>query len=194
MEVILLERVGKLGAVGDVVKVKDGYGRNYLLPQKKVLRATAANKALFEERRAVIEQENNEKRAQAEVTAKTIEGLIVVITRQAGEDGRLFGSVTSRDIAQAVAEKNNSITRESIVLVAPIKSIGIHPVRVSLHADVNVTVNVNVARTETEAAEATKEFLSPKKKVKEPTAEEVFAPKVEEVAAATEETPAPEAE
>lgn len=179
MEVILLERVGKLGAVGDTVRVKDGFARNYLIPQQKVLRATKENKIIFEEKRALIEQENNDKRTRAQEASKSVDNLIVTIIRQAGEDGRLFGSVNSRDIALAAQEKGTEIKRDTIVLLTPIKALGIHPVRVSLHADVNVTVNVNVARTETEAADAAREFLNPKKKVKEPTAEEVFAPKAE---------------
>jgi large subunit ribosomal protein L9 len=166
MEVILLERVGKLGSVGDVVRVKDGFARNYLLPQMKVLRATKENKILFEERRAVIEQENNEKREKAQEFAKTLNGIIVAIIRQAGEDGRLFGSVTSRDIAQAIQEKGLEVKRESIVLINPIKAMGISAVRVTLHPEVSVTVNVNVARTETEANDAEREFLNPKKAAK----------------------------
>jgi large subunit ribosomal protein L9 len=183
MEVILLERVGKLGSVGDVVRVKDGFARNYLIPQMKVLRATNANKALFEERRAVIEQENITKREQAQGIAKTVEGMIVTIIRQAGEDGRLFGSVNSRDIAIAIQEKGTEIKRESVVLIAPIKAMGIHQVRVSLHAEVNVTVNVNVARTETEANDAARAFLAPKKTVKASApAEETAAPEATETA------------
>lgn len=158
MEVILLERVGRLGSVGDVVTVKDGYARNFLIPQGKVLRANAQNKALFQEQKEQIEKENTEKRAVAQQVAEKLDNLVVVLIRQSGEDGRLFGSVSARDIAIAATEAGVSVARENVVLSTAIKNIGIHPVKVSLHPEVNVTVNVNVARTATEAEAATRVF------------------------------------
>lgn len=182
MEVILLERVGRLGTVGDIVTVKDGYARNYLIPQQKVLRANAANKALFQERKEQIEAENQQKRDAAGSIAAKADNLIVVLIRQSGEDGRLFGSVNARDIADAiVAAGIEGVKREHIILSNPIKSIGLHPVQVNLHAEVRVKVNINVARTETEAAEAARNFLKKDKK-EEVVAEEVAAP--EEASAA----------
>lgn len=179
MEVILLERVGRLGAVGDVVTVKNGYARNFLIPQGKVLRATAQNKALFQEKKAQIEQENNEKRTVAQEVAVKLDNLVVSLIRQSGEDGRLFGSVSARDIAQAVTEAGIEIKREHVVLTTAIKNIGIHPVQVSLHPEVAVTVNVSVARTETEAADAARAFLKKTAKAEEvaeePAAEEAVA-------------------
>ena len=179
MEVILLERVGRLGAVGDVVTVKDGYARNFLIPQGKVLRANAQNKALFQEQKEQIEKENTEKRELAQQLAEKLDNLVVVLIRQSGEDGRLFGSVSARDIAVAATTSGVEVARENVVLSTAIKNIGIHPVRVSLHPEVHVTVNVNVARTETEAAEATRVFV---KKNEKPAAveKEQAAPVAEE--------------
>lgn len=164
MEVILLERVGKLGAVGDVVTVKDGFARNFLIPQGKVLRANAQNKALFQEQKEHIEKENAEKRAIAQQVAEKLDNLVVVLIRQCGEDGRLFGSVSARDIATAVTEASIEIQRENVVLSTAIKTIGVHPIHVSLHPEVAVTVNVNVSRSITEAEEATRVFLKQKSK------------------------------
>lgn len=151
MEVILLERIDKLGQMGDVVKVKSGYARNYLLPQKKALRATEANKSHFEEQRAQLESDNLEHRQEAEKIAKKMEGLAVVMVRQAGEAGQLYGSVNARDIAAAVTEAGFTITRQQVGLAHPIKALGVYPVQVSLHPEVAVEVVANVARSQDEA-------------------------------------------
>lgn len=151
MEVILLERIEKLGQMGDVVKVKSGYARNYLLPQKKALRATDANKQHFEEQRAQLEADNLEHRAEAEKMAKKMESLSVVMVRQAGEGGQLYGSVNARDISTAVTEAGFTITRQQVELNHPIKALGLHPVRVSLHPEIDVEVIANIARSQEEA-------------------------------------------
>jgi large subunit ribosomal protein L9 len=162
MEVILLERVGKLGAVGSVVKVKDGYARNFLIPQGKVLRATNENKALFESRKADIEKENAKKKAENEKEAVKLEGIFVVVTRQAGDDGRLYGSVNSRDIAEAAVAAGHTLKRSQIDLNNPIKAIGVYEQKVVLHAEVVVNIRVNVARSEDEAEQARVAYLNPK--------------------------------
>ena len=151
MEVILLERIEKLGQMGDVVKVKSGYARNYLLPQKKALRATEANKSHFEEQRAQLEAANLEHRQEAEKLGKKMEGLTVVMVRQAGEAGQLFGSVNARDIASAVTEAGFTITRQQVGLAHPIKALGLYTVLVSLHPEVSLEVVTNVARSQDEA-------------------------------------------
>ena len=151
MEVILLERIEKLGQMGDVVKVKSGYVRNYLLPQKKALRATNANKQHFEVQRAQLEAANLEHRAEAEKVGKKLKGLSVVMVRQAGEAGQLYGSVNARDISTAVTEAGFSITRQQVELNQPIKALGLHRVRVSLHPEIGVEVIANVARSQDEA-------------------------------------------
>lgn len=184
MEVILIEPVDKLGLVGDVVKVKNGYARNYLIPQGKVLRSNAANKAIFEAKRADIEKENNVKKAAAEKEAAKVNGKFVVIIRQSGDDGRLYGSVAARDIAAATSDLGVEITRNQIPLDKPIKYIGVYPERVVLHPEVIVTLNVNVARSAEEAVEAEKEFLNPTKKKEdkaEDTVEKSEAATTEEV-------------
>jgi len=153
MEVILLERVTKLGHMGEVVKVKDGYARNFLLPRGKALRANDANKAKFEARRAELEARNAEARGKSEVEAKKLDGKSFIIIRQAGESGHLYGSVSPRDIAEAAtAATGISVHRNHVELVNPIKTIGLHSVDVSLHPEVTVKVTVNVARSEDEAA------------------------------------------
>ena len=151
MEVILLERIEKLGQMGDVVKVKSGYARNYLLPQKKALRATDANKQHFEEQRAQLEAANLEHRSEAEKVGKKMKGLSVVMVRQAGEAGQLYGSVNARDISTAVTEAGFTIARQQVELNQPIKALGLHPVRVSLHPEIDVEVIANVARSQDEA-------------------------------------------
>ena len=151
MEVILLERIEKLGQMGDVVKVKSGYARNYLLPQKKALRATDANKQHFEVQRAQLEATNLEHRAEAEKVGKKLKRLSVVMVRQAGEAGQLYGSVNARDISTAVTEAGFAITRQQVELNQPIKALGLHPVRVSLHPEIGVEVIANVARSQDEA-------------------------------------------
>ena len=152
MDVILLERVAKLGAMGQVVKVKDGYARNFLLREGKALRATDANKAKFERDRAALEARNAERRAAAGDEAKSLEGKTFTLIRQAGESGQLYGSVTPRDIADAADASGVKVDRGHIQLVHPIKTIGLHQVTVSPHPEVVVTVTVNVARSPEEAA------------------------------------------
>jgi len=151
MQVILLERVENLGAIGDVVKVRDGFARNFLLPQKKALRANEANKQLFEARRAEIEARNAETRGAAEKASKKIDGSSYVLIRQAGEAGQLYGSVSSRDIADEINKAGANIDRASVVLDKPIKTIGLYEVRLRLHAEVSVNIKVNVARSQDEA-------------------------------------------
>ena len=151
MEVILLERVEKLGGIGDVVSVKNGFARNYLLPNKKALRANEANKKVFEANRARIEAENAERRTEAEKDAKKVDGKSVQLIRQASNTGQLYGSVSARDIVEALEGEGANVTKSQIVLARPIKSIGMHEVKVALHPEVSVTVKVNVARSPEEA-------------------------------------------
>ncbi len=151
MKVILLERVGKTGHIGDEVTVKDGFARNYLLPQHKALRATEANRKKFEVERASIEKRNAERREAAAGIASGLNGKTVVIIRQAGETGQLYGSVSSRDVAEALSADGFSIGRSQVDLANPIKTVGVHAVALNLHAEVAVSVNVNVARSDDEA-------------------------------------------
>ena len=151
MEVILLERVEKLGAIGDVVTVNNGFARNYLLPNKKALRANETNRKLFEVNRAKIEADNADKRAEAEKASKDVEGKTVQLIRQASNVGHLYGSVSARDIVEALAGEGAHVTKSQIVLDRPIKAIGMHDVKVALHPEVAVTVRVNVARSPEEA-------------------------------------------
>ena len=151
MEVILLERVEKLGAIGDVVKVKNGFARNYLLPNKKALRANDSNRKLFEANRSRIEEENASRRSEAEKASKSVDGKSVKLIRQASNVGHLYGSVSARDIAEALEEVGAKVAKSQVVLDRPIKSIGVHEVKVALHPEVAVTVKVNVARSPEEA-------------------------------------------
>ncbi len=151
MEVILLERIEKLGQMGDIVTVKTGYARNFLLPQKKAMRATGSNKAVFEQQRAHLEADNLVRRKEAESVAGKVEDIDVTIIRQAGDSGQLYGSVSGRDIAASVTESGVKVGRNQIVLDRPIKALGIYDTRVVLHPEVSVTVTVNIARTEEEA-------------------------------------------
>jgi len=151
MEVVLLQRIENLGQMGDVVSVKPGFARNYLLPQRKALRATKENLARFEQQRAQLEATNLERRSEAEKIAGKIDGLTVVVVRQAGETGQLYGSVSPRDIAESVTEAGFIVTRSQILMDRPIKMLGLHPVRIALHPEVIVTVTVNVAKSEEEA-------------------------------------------
>ncbi len=151
MDVILLERVEKLGAIGDVVTVKNGFARNYLLPNKKALRANAANKKLFEANRAKIEADNAAKRTDAETASKDIDGKSVQLIRQASNTGQLYGSVSARDIVEALEADGVKVSKSQVVLGRPIKAIGMHDVKVVLHAEVTATVTVNVARSPEEA-------------------------------------------
>lgn len=151
MEVILLERVAKLGQMGETVRVRDGYGRNYLLARGKALRATEENKKRFETQRAQLETRNLELKREADAVAETLNGHSVVILRQSGESGVLYGSVSTRDIAEALSADGFSVDRGQITLNAPIKTLGLHTVPVVLHPEVSVTVSVNVARSAEEA-------------------------------------------
>jgi large subunit ribosomal protein L9 len=151
MEVILLERIEKLGQMGDVVTVKPGYARNFLLPQKKALRATQDNKSHFEAQRAQLEADNLARRTDAEAVAGKLGGLDITLIRQAGDNGQLYGSVSGRDLADSVTEAGVTVSRGQVMLDRPIKELGLHPVRVSLHPEVTVEITVNVARTEDEA-------------------------------------------
>jgi len=160
IELILLERVEKLGQMGQLVKVRPGYARNYLLPQKKAMRATKDNLAYFETQRAQLEANNLARKADAEQVAGKLEGLFVVLIRQAGESGQLYGSVSSRDIADAVTASGFTVDRQQIVLDRPIKTLGLHPVRAMLHPEVAVTVTANVAQS-AEAAEMQKAGVNP---------------------------------
>jgi large subunit ribosomal protein L9 len=151
MQVILLERIGRLGQMGDVVTVKDGYARNFLLPQKKALRATEENRKRFESNRAQLEARNLELKKEAEAVAEKLNGRSFVAIRQAGDTGQLYGSVTTRDIMETVTAGGFSIDRRQVVLDKPIKTLGIHATRIALHPEVIVGVSVNVARTADEA-------------------------------------------
>lgn len=151
MDVILLERVEKLGQMGEVVKVKPGYARNFLLPQRKALRATKQNIDRFEGQRVQLEAANLDQRKDAEAIAAKIEGITCVLLRQASESAQLYGSVSARDISQAVEEQGTSIARNQVLLERPIKTLGIHAVRVMLHPEVIVSIDVNVARSIEEA-------------------------------------------
>ncbi|MGQ0663204.1 MAG: 50S ribosomal protein L9 [Pseudomonadota bacterium] len=152
MDVILLERIESLGQMGQVVKVKPGYARNYLLPRKKALRATKENLAYFERQRTQLEAQNLTNRQEAEGVAARIEGLTVIVLRQAGEGGQLYGSVNTRDIAEAVTKAGFTLDRRQVLLDQPIKMLGLFKPRIALHPEVIVTVGVNVAQSEEEAA------------------------------------------
>src|SRR6187200_3215946 len=151
MEVILLERVEKLGQIGDVVKVKNGFARNYLLPNKKALRANESNRKLFETNRAKIEADNADRRSDAEKASKDVDGKTVQLIRQASNTGQLYGSLSARDIAEALEGVGAKVGKSQIVLDRPIKAIGLHEVKIALHPEVAVTVKVNVARSPEEA-------------------------------------------
>lgn len=151
MDVILLERVEKLGAIGDVVKVKDGFARNFLLPRKKALRANEANKKVFEANRARIESDNANRRGEAEKEAATFKDATVTLIRQASNTGQLYGSVAVRDLVEALVADGHKVNKSQVVLDRPIKTIGLSEVRVALHPEVSVTVKVNVARSPEEA-------------------------------------------
>ena len=156
MKVILLERVGRMGHIGDEVTVKDGFARNFLLPQQKALRATEANRKRFDAERQNIEKRNQERRELAAGVAAGLNGKSVVMIRQAGETGQLYGSVSSRDVADALSADGYSVARSQVNLADPIKTVGLHTVALNLHAEVAVTVTVNVARSEDEATRQAK--------------------------------------
>ncbi len=151
MKVILLERVERLGAIGDMVTVKDGFARNFLLPRSKALRANAANLKVFETQRGEIETRNARAAQAAAKSGESLDGTSYVMIRQAGETGQLYGSVTGRDVADSVNAEGGKIDRAMVVLDRPIKTLGVHPVKVRLHAEVTVTVNINIARSVDEA-------------------------------------------
>lgn len=167
MQVILLERVPKLGEMGEQVRVRDGFARNFLLPQHKALRASPENRARFEAGKAELEARNQERRAQAEALARRVSGKTVVAIRQAGQTGQLYGSVSPRDIADVLAGEGFEIARRQVDLRAPIKSIGLHEIELVLHPEVIVPVTINVARSQDEAARQAK-------------GEDVLAPEVDE--------------
>lgn len=151
MQVILLERIGRLGQMGDVVNVRDGYARNFLLPQKKALRATPENLAHFETQRAQLEATNLEQKKEADAVAEKLGGQIFSAIRSAGDTGQLYGSVSTRDLAEVISEGGFTIDRVQVVLDRPIKTLGLHEVTIALHPEVHVKVTINVARTEDEA-------------------------------------------
>jgi large subunit ribosomal protein L9 len=151
MQVILLERIEKLGAIGDVVNVKNGFARNFLLPNGKALRANESNRKVFEANRERIESQNAERRAEAEKDSKGIDGATVQLIRQASNTGQLYGSVSARDLAEALEAQGHKIAKNQIVLNKPIKAIGMQDVRIALHPEVSVTIRVNVARSPEEA-------------------------------------------
>jgi large subunit ribosomal protein L9 len=151
MQIILLERIEKLGSIGDVVTVKDGYARNFLLPQKKALRANEANKKVFDANRDRLEKENAERRADAEKQGEKVAGAEVVLIRAASNAGQLYGSVSVRDIVAGLADQGHVVDKRMVILGAPIKNIGMHDVTVALHPEVRVTVKANVARSDDEA-------------------------------------------
>jgi large subunit ribosomal protein L9 len=203
MQVILLERVGKLGQMGDVVTVRDGHARNYLLPQGKALRATKENIARFERERAQIEARNLELRKEAEAVAEKLDGQSYIAIRQSSDTGQLYGSVSTRDIADLVSEAGASINRSQVLLDRPIKTLGLHDVRIQLHPEVDVHVTLNVARSQDEAdlqaqgqdvtairEETEYEHIS-REELEEELFEEGVEPEAEE-AAQTEETEEPE--
>ncbi len=208
MEVILLERIEKLGQMGDVVSVKPGYARNFLLPRKKALRATDANRSVFEQQRSQLEAQNLEQRSEAERVAKDVDGMTVIVVRQASDSDQLYGSVTTRDIATAIVSAGVTVDRRQVQLDRPIKTVGMHPIRVILHPEVTVEVTANIARSEEEAEmQARGERVNRDGDVvaidddeivaeAEAVFEEGAAPEVEElsVAAASDEEPASDAE
>jgi len=151
MDVILLERIEKLGAIGDVVKVKNGYARNFLLPNGKALRANDSNRKVFEANREKIEATNVERRTEAEADATKVEGLKLQLIRQASNTGQLYGSVSARDLAEALEAVGHKIAKNQIVLDRPIKAIGVQDVKIALHPEVAVTISVNIARSPEEA-------------------------------------------
>jgi large subunit ribosomal protein L9 len=193
MEVILLERIEKLGQMGDVVKVKPGYARNYLLPQRKAMRATTKNLKVFESQRTHLEADNLKRREEAEAVAGKLGGVSVVLIRQAGENGQLYGSVSARDLTDALAEAGATVDRNQVQMEKAIKVLGLHPVRIRLHPEVVVTISANVARSEeeaqTQASEGHVVSAEDQREAEEATVEAVIAEveEAEEAEAASEE-------
>jgi len=151
MEIILLERVEKLGQMGDVVNVKNGYARNFLLPQRKALRATKENRAVFETKKAQLEADNLKRRQEADSVSEKMADMVITLIRAAGESNQLYGSVSARDVADAVTKEGATIDRRQVRIDTPIKYLGLHPIRVALHPEVDVEITANVARSEDEA-------------------------------------------
>ena len=151
MKVILLERVDRLGGIGETVQVKDGFARNFLLPRQKALRATEANQKIFDAQRATIEARNAANKADAEKSGEALDGTSYVLIRQAGETGQMYGSVAARDVADAIKAEGGAVERSQVVLNLPIKTLGVHEVKIRLHSEVTITVKVNVARSQDEA-------------------------------------------
>ncbi|PRD45896.1 50S ribosomal protein L9 [Phyllobacterium phragmitis] len=179
MDVILLERISRLGQMGDTVKVKDGYARNFLLPQGKALRANEGNKKRFEAQRAQLEARNLERKSEAQAVAEKLDGKNFIVVRSAGETGQLYGSVSTRDIADIVTAEGFSVGRNQVELNTPIKTIGLHTVAIALHPEVEVTVTINIARSTEEAERQTKgEDLTSAEAIygieEEPLAEEIL--------------------
>jgi large subunit ribosomal protein L9 len=187
MEIILLERISRLGNVGDVVNVKNGFARNFLLPAKKALRATEINKKQFESQRDALEAQNAKSRTEAEKLATTMQSLTVTLVRQASEDGKLFGSVAVRDIADMLNEQGHSIERRQVDLKASIKTLGVYPAAINLHPEVQVSVQVHVARN----AESP---LPPLEDEIEAEAENIAAADTDETATDASEETAPDAD
>ncbi len=185
MQVILLERIEKLGQMGDVVNVKSGYARNYLLPKKKALRATGSNLAVFETQRSQLEAENLKRRSDAEEVSEKMDDASIVVIRSAGDSGQLYGSVSSRDIAEGLTEGGYTVNRNQVQIDRPIKEIGIHDIRIVLHPEVSITAHVNVARSQEEAdtqAERAARGEDPVMTTAEQeAAEDMAAPEVEEL-------------
>ena len=192
MDVILLERIGKLGSMGEVVKVKDGYARNYLFPQHKALRATEANRAKFERDRGVLEAKSEERRKAAMGDSGKLEGKSFIILRQAGESGQLYGSVSTRDIAEAASTTGVPVSRNHVMLDTPIKTIGLYTIQIALHPELVIPVTLNVARSQDEAdAQSRGEVLTgPVSERAEAlaAAEELFESEAQAQAAVAEET------
>lgn len=192
IEVILLERIERLGPMGQVVRVKPGFARNFLLPQKKALRATKSNMELFEKQRAELEAKNAAQRAEAEKLAKKLDGLTLIVVRQASETGQLYGSVSARDIAEAAEDAKQPIERQQVQIGAPIKALGLFPVKLKLHPEVSTNITINVARSAEEAAmQLEKSKVAAKEAAKQAELDEV---KVNLEAAAAAPAPAAETE
>ena len=198
MEIILLERIEKLGQMGDVVAVKPGYARNYLLPRNKALRATKANLAYFETQRVQLEADNLERRGEAQAVSGKIDGLSVVLIRQAGETGHLYGSVSARDMAEAITDAGTKVERNQIQLEKTIKVLGLHPVQVRLHPEVIITVTANVARSPEEAEAIAREghvvSAEEQRAAEDSARQEVISEAEAEEEAATEDAGAPDSE
>jgi len=194
MDVILLERVEKLGQMGDLVRVKDGFARNFLLPRGKALRATSANKKHFEAQKTELEARNLERKSEAEAVGKKLDGVSIVIIRQAGESGQLYGSVAARDVAEKLGAEGFAVDKNQVVLDKPVKMLGLMEQRVQLHPEVSATITINVARSEEEAERqargenvlATPEEREAALDIEEVFEEEVIAEVAEELAATSE--------